>query len=255
MLEEKAAEKLQAFVRHPEWPAAESLAAEKELLGFYVTGHPLAPYKSVLEQYTLASTSKLSALPNRTVTRLGGLITAVQTGISKKSGKPYALATLEDLEGTVQLLCLNENFEKFRELLQPNTAVLVVGEVNLGDDRPKVFPQEMLRLDDAPRRYTTQVHLRLRADQLTAERLIEARDLVTAHRGKTPLFLCLMQPRGERVFVETHEQFGVLPTLAFQEAIRERFGPEAYYAKVDLSVPAKTPRRWEKRDSNGDSGG
>ena len=56
------------------------------------------------------------------MTRIGGLVGAVQKGISKKSNKPYALATLEDLAGSVQVLCLNENYEKFIDLLVPNKA-------------------------------------------------------------------------------------------------------------------------------------
>ena len=124
----------------PEWPEHELLAHEKELLGFYVTGHPLTPYAPILEKYALANTATLAQLPPRSLTRIGGLIAAVQNGVSKKSGKPYSLVTLEDLEGSVQVLCLNENYEKYRELLAPGKAILVIGEVNAGDDKPKIFP-------------------------------------------------------------------------------------------------------------------
>ena len=57
--------------------------------------------------------------PTAAVTRIGGLVAAVQNGVSKKTSKPYALVTLEDLEGSVQVLCMNENYDKYRELLQP----------------------------------------------------------------------------------------------------------------------------------------
>ena len=114
----------------PEWPEHELLAHEKELLGFYVTGHPLTPYAPILEKYALANTATLAQLPPRSLTRIGGLIAAVQNGVSKKSDKPYSLVTLEDLEGSVQVLCLNENYDKYRELLVPGKAILVIGEVN-----------------------------------------------------------------------------------------------------------------------------
>ena len=168
-LEEKAPAMPEAISNLPEWPQHELLAHEKELLGFYVTGHPLTPFAPILEKYCLATTAKLSELPNRSLTRIGGLITAVQQGMSKKSGKPYAMVTLEDLEGTVQILCMNENYDKYRELFWRNKAILVVGEVNTGEDRPKIFPQEIMPLDDAPRKYTKQVHLRLNAAHLKPE--------------------------------------------------------------------------------------
>src|SRR5258706_3658166 len=132
----------------PEWPQHELLAHEKELLGFYVTGHPLTPFAPILEKYCLANTAKLSELPNRSLTRIGGLIAAVQQGMSKKSGKPYAMLTLEDLDGSVQILCMNENYDKYRGLFVENTAILVIGEVNTGTDRPQTFPPQIMPLQD-----------------------------------------------------------------------------------------------------------
>ncbi len=235
----------------PEWPDHELLAYEKELLGFYVTGHPLTPYAPLLEKYSLANTKTLAQVPGRTLTRLGGMIAAVQNGISKKSGKPYSLVTLEDLEGAVQVLCMNENYDKYRELLVPGKAIFVIGEVNNSDERPKLFPQEIMPLEDAPRRFTKQVHLRLHTAHLQPENLESIRDLVTAHAGKCPLFLCFRRPAGEVVFVETHERFFVAPSRQLQQAADELLGEETYYAKVDTSLPERAPRRWERRPENG----
>ena len=207
----------------------------------------------LLEKYALANTTSVTQLPPRSLTRIGGLITAVQQGISKKSNQPYALVTLEDLEGSVQVLCLNENYNKYRELLVPNKAVMVVGEVNTGDDKPKIFPQEILALEEAPRRYTKQVHFRLHTAHLELADLDSVRDLVTVHAGKCPLFLCFMRPAGEVVFIETHERFFVLPSRELQQKVDERFGEETYYAKVDTSLPERAPRKWERKTENGEA--
>jgi DNA polymerase-3 subunit alpha len=251
-LEDRSARQAESTASVPEWPDHQLLAQEKELLGFYVTGHPLTPYVPILEKYALANTSTIAQLPSRSLTRIGGLIAAVQNGVSKKSGKPYCLATLEDQEGSVQLLCLNENYDKFRELLAPGKAILVIGEVNSGDDRPKIFPQDIMLLDDAPLRYTRQVHLRLHTAHLQPEHLESVRELVAAHAGKCPLFLCFLRPTGEVIFMETHDKFAVAPSRALQQAADDRFGEETYYAKVDTSLPERAPRRWERRaEGNG----
>jgi DNA polymerase-3 subunit alpha len=229
------------------------LTHEKELLGFYVTGHPLTPFAPILEKYALANTAKLAELPNRSLTRIGGLIAAVQNGVSKKSGKPYSMVTLEDLEGSVQVLCMNENYDKYRELLTPGKAILVIGEVNAGEEKPKVFPQEIMPLEDAPRRYTKQVHLRLHTAHLQPEHLDAAQQLVVAHRGKCPLFLCLMQPGGEIIFIETHDNFSVLPSPALQSAADALFGEETYYVKVDTTLPERARPQWAKKsEGNGE---
>ena len=250
-LEEKAPPMPEAISNLPEWPQHELLAHEKELLGFYVTGHPLTPFAPILEKYCLANTAKLAELPNRSLTRIGGMIAAVTHGFSKKSGKPYSMVTLEDLEGSVQLLVMND-YDKFRPLLEANKAILVVGEVNTGEDKPKIFPQEIMPLEDAPKKYTKQVHLRLHTAHLKPEQLNAVTGLVAAHSGKCPLLLCFMRPGGEVVFVDTNERFNVTPSLALQQEADAQFGEETYYAKVDASLPERAPRRWERK--NGTSG-
>ena len=253
-LEEKAPPMPEGISNLPDWPQHELLAHEKELLGFYVTGHPLTPFAPILEKYALANTAKLAELPSRSLTRIGGLIAAVQHGVSKKSGKPYSMVTLEDLEGSVQILCMNENYDKYRELLKPNKAILVVGEVNTGDERPKIFPQEILPLEDAPKRFTKQVHLRLHTAHVKPEQLDSVRELVAAHPGKCPLLLCFMRPGGEVVFVDTNERFNVAPSLELQQEADARFGEETYYAKVDTSLPERQSR-WPRKMENGNSEG
>jgi DNA polymerase III subunit alpha len=246
-MEDRTAQEPEQQTNLPEWPEHDMLAHEKELLGFYVTGHPLTPYASILEKYSLANTKTAMQLPSRAVTRLGGMIAAVQNGISKKNGKPYSIITLEDLHGAVQVLCMNENYDKYRELLVPGKAILVIGEVNTGDDRPKIFPQEILLLEEAPRKFTKQVHLRLHTAHVGPEALDKVGELIAANPGKCPLFLCFVRPTGEVVFVETHEKFFVMPSARLQKAADELFGEGTYYAKADTTLPERTPRKWERK--------
>jgi hypothetical protein len=147
---------------------------------------------------------------------------------------------------------MNENYDKYRPLFVPNKALLIVGEVNNGEDKPKIFPQEIMPLEDAPRKYTKQVHFRLHTAHLQPENLGSVQELATAHRGKCPLFLCFQRPGGEAIFLETHENFWVAPSMQLQQAADEKFGNETYYVKVDASLPERTQRKWEKR--NGDNG-
>lgn len=241
-------------VRLPEWPVAEKLAHEKELLGMYVSGHPLEPYTQLLERYAITNIEGLAALPNRSQTRLGGLVTAVQAGVSKKSGKPYAMVTLEDLTGTVQLLAMNESYDKFRELLVPGQAVLVTGEVSTGEDRPKLFPSEILRLDEAPKKFTKQVFLRLRSDQMDRAKLEQLRLLAEAHPGRVPVFLQLGLPGGEQAYVEPSDQYFVTPSTELEAAVAALCGPDAFQARADRSLPERSPRKWERRGAGGSGG-
>jgi DNA polymerase III subunit alpha len=255
VFQEKPAATAEAAPALEEWPQHELLAYEKELLGFYVTGHPLTPYADILKRYCLANSKSAKELPAGQMTRLGGLITAVQQGVSKKSNRPYMMVTIEDLDGIFQVLVFNENYDKFREILVPKAAVFIVGEVNNAEDKPKVFPQEIIPLDDVPKRYTRQVHFRLHTANLTVEKLETARAIAAKHPGRCPLFLCLMQPEGQIVFIAAGDTCNVTPSRALQETVDEAFGEETYYAKVDSSLPEKAQRKWASKPRNGGGDG
>jgi DNA polymerase-3 subunit alpha len=162
------------------------------------------------------------------------------------------MLTLEDLEGTVQILCMNENYDRNVELFVVNKPILVVGEVNNSEDKPKIFPQEIMALEDAPKKYTRQVHFRLHIARLTEKDLEALHAIVAQHPGRCPLFLCLMKPGGGQIFIEANERLGVTPSLELQKTVDELLGKDTYYAKVDTSLPEREKRRWEKKpESNG----
>ena len=238
--------------RIEDWPIAERLAAEKELLGFYVSGHPLNPYADILKNYGLGNSQSIASLPDRSMTRIGGMISALQQGFSKKSGKPYAMITLEDLEGTVQVLCMNENYDKYRHLFEPNKPLMVIGEVNNAEDRPKIFPQELMSLDEAPQRFTQQIHFRIPYETFTSEKLETLVKLVETHKGSCPLILCFMKSNGNFAFMEPHEKYQVMPGNDIQKDVEHLFGDQAYYVKVDKELPERSRPKWDrKRKDNG----
>ena len=241
------------MVRLEEWPLPDRLAAEKELIGFYVTGHPLNPVLPLLQTYGTANSATAAALANRSMVRMGGMISVVQQGISKKNNKPYAMITVEDIEGSVQLLCMNENYDKYRELFTVGKVILVTGEVNTGEDKAKIFPTEIILLEDAPKRFAKQFYVMMTLEGLESSRIEDLAAITTANPGKCPLLLCFKDPQGAKIFIETNERFKVSPSLALIDSIQALFGPGSVHVKADTSLPAKTPRKWEKRSSdNGD---
>jgi DNA polymerase-3 subunit alpha len=156
--------------------------------------------------------------------------------------------TFEDLEGSFTMLCMNENYDKYRHLLEPNKVLLIIGEVNNDEDRPKIFPTELMPLDDAPKKFTKQVHLRVSAVHLDDDKLRQMMDLVSKFPGKCPLFLCIRHPSNALVYIETHEKYFVTPSREFQKAVDDLLGEETFYSKVDTTVPERQKRAWEKKE-------
>ena len=237
-----------------EWEREDILAAEKELLGFYVSGHPLDPYRELLGQYCLHDSETVKALESRKVTRVGGLITAVQRGISRRTNKPYAIATVEDLNGSFQVLCMNENYDKYQSLLEVNKTALIIGEANNSENTPKIFPQEIIALEEAPAKFTGQVHFRLNSHELGPEKMDHIHGLATSHPGRCPLYLCFKQQDGRLVFIETSEQLFVRPSEQLRNEVNEMLGPDSYYAKVDTTLPEPAKRQWPRKETNGNGG-
>ena len=238
-----------------QWSQSEMLGFEKELLGFYVTGHPLTQYADILERYELVSSAKLAELTEGQATRLGGIITRLQLKTTKQ-GKPMAILTLEDLAGSVEVLVFSEAYTKCSALLTADAAVFVRGTVNLREEKPKLYGDEVTTLGDVPRRFTKAVHLRVALGSLNEAMLPRIQEVLRAHKGSCPLLFCFRHPDGQVTFMETHDMYAVTPSEQFIADVEAILGEDTVYLKVDtekLQAPVQTARRtWEKR-APGDS--
>ncbi len=233
-----------------QWSSSEMLGFEKELLGFYVTGHPLTQYASILRRYDLASTAQLATLQDGQNTRLGGILSKVQLRTTKQ-GKPMAMATLEDLDGAVDLLVFPEAYTKCSQQLRADAAVFVRGAVNLREDSPKLFVDDIMPLTEVPRRFTRAVHIRLSTSTVQEETLSRVEAVLRHHQGECPVFCCFMYPDGRMVFLEAHETFAVTPTQELTRQLEAILGEDSVYLKVDgekLQNSGPPPRRqWDRR--------
>jgi hypothetical protein len=92
----------------------------------------------------------------------------------------------------------------------------------------------------------------LHTAHLKPESITSVHELVTAHQGRCPLFLCFQRPTGEVIFIEPNERFFVTPSHQLQQRADELFGEDTYYVKVDTSLPERQQRWGRKSDSNGE---
>lgn len=226
-----------------EWPESEMLQAEKDLLGFYVTGHPLEPYRPLLDTYGAVNSDSIKEIQDRSMTRIGGIVVSANKGFSKKSGKPYAMATLEDMQGTFNLLLINETFDQYSDLVEPGNRLLVTGEVSLEDDSAKLFPVEIIQLERAPRKLTKRVQIRIRMAESDPDKIHQLHQLLQATPGRCPVWLVFRHPAGPKIFLETHERYSIDPGLDLQRSVESILGEDSYYASVDFDLPQKRQNR------------
>lgn len=167
---------------------AEVLSFEKELLGFYVTAHPLDAYRNSVGNGKFATVASLEELDDRATVTMAGLLASVEKKFTKSSGKPCAFLALEDFTGKVEVRVWSEAFEKFSTHLAAGKVVRITGRLDKRDDKPAVTASEIKLLHPDPG-HEEPVVLRLPCGRIGYREIEEIRAAVMDFPGRRPLVL------------------------------------------------------------------
>jgi DNA polymerase-3 subunit alpha len=195
------------------WSPEEKLAAEKELLGFYVTGHPLDRYRSLFESGKYVKLAELAGQVepgqrNATVEIAGSLVT-VEKKFSKKGNKPFAIVTLEDLTESVEVMIFGEAFSSGAALIETGKLVNIEARVEVRDEEGVRVSAVQVKPLKRPPESSRPVALRLDWEKTTPEELFEIRDALLSSPGMRSVTLQFEHRDGRRVHLHPAEQFRV----------------------------------------------
>ena len=200
------------------------LAFEKEMLGLYVSDHPLMGAEASLRRRTETTIAELEGVEDGTMRTTGGLVTSLQKKWTRK-GDLMAVFTLEDLQSTVEVMVFPKTMQNYGHLLEDDAVVIVRGRVDTRDDQPKLMAMELERfepvVDGNP-----PVHVNLRPAALSDELLTALKGLLSEHPGESQVFLHI----GERQVLLLPENFAVSATAGLLAELRELLGPDAVAA-------------------------
>src|SRR6266699_3510181 len=240
------------------WSDREKMSYEKELLGFYVTGHPLDGYADVIANGKYQSIASLGELSDRATFGVAGAITQVDKKFTRKDGKPFAVVWLEDLTGTLELVVWNELYLECAEKLVPGNVVGVRGKLDLRDESLRATAEKLRLLSfEVPRAsnpagvVTPPLCLHFSANAGSAE-LREVQALLAASPGRRPVQLIFETAEGETLRVDAGAAFHVSVTAELEEqlqrwlitAVEER-AREAEQRKEAAAAAAAVPRALE----------
>jgi DNA polymerase-3 subunit alpha len=184
----------------PAWTDRQRLEFEKEVLGFYVTGHPLAAYLRKLRQFTDVNADSTEGWGGREV-RVGGLVTSMRETRTRR-GALMAFATLEDMSGAFDLVIFSEPFVQYGNLIRNAASsegeegpkpVVVTGNLEAGEP-PKILVRHVYDLDHAEEKLATQVRIQLTAEEATRDRVEALQQLLKRHAGGCEVVLQLVIP-------------------------------------------------------------
>ncbi len=200
------------------------LAFEKEMLGLYVSDHPLMGAEASLRRRTESTIAELEGVEDGTMRTTGGLVTSLQKKWTRK-GDLMAVFTLEDLQSTVEVMVFPKTMQNYGHLLDDDAVVIVRGRVDTRDDQPKLMAMELERfepvVDGNP-----PVHINLRPAALSDELLSALKALLSEHPGESQVFLHI----GERQVLLLPDNFAVSATAGLLAELRELLGPDAVAA-------------------------
>jgi DNA polymerase-3 subunit alpha len=183
-----------------EWAERERLAYEKDMLGFYLSGHPMDRYKTDLSEMGIRSVSELETLPDGAEVQLGGIILEVKPHMDR-TGRPMAFGSLEDMNGTVDLVVFPDAFEKVRDRFVVDAMVVLQGRFSGRNGRTSVQVEQLLPIEQARETLADTVNVLLPGDVIGLERLETLRILCQRHPGACQLRLHLDLGEGKRTIV------------------------------------------------------
>jgi DNA polymerase-3 subunit alpha len=208
-----------------EWDKKTLLGFEREMLGLYVSDHPLLGIEHVLTAHadtSIASLTGEEGKPEGATVTIAGLITGLSVKRTKK-GDLWAIVTVEDLEGAIECLFFPSAYETVRHALAHDTVVVVKGRVNRRDDTPSIYASD-LTLPDISEGPRGPVVVTIDTNRATASKVEELKSVLASHPGSTEVHVRLSQP-GRSVLMRLEDTYRVDASDALFGDLKVILGP------------------------------
>ena len=172
-----------------EWPENKLLEFEKQVLGFYVTGHPLAKHASQMKEYTTTTSEEIFKLPDGRQIRMGGIINKVKHSNTKK-GERMLVFELQDLSGKLPVIVFPSAYNaEVTKSIRADEIVIVCGRVNRRREYPQIILEKVIPLSQMREQLTSSIYIELKTAGLEEDVLCSLRNTLDKHRGHCPVFL------------------------------------------------------------------
>ncbi len=233
----------------PEWDSRTQLAAEKEVLGYYLTSHPLAEHATMLKTYCSHSTLEAASEKHRTDVVLGGMVSSVKVA-QKKGSRPgdangkYAMFDLEDMGGILRCILWSEQYAEFGHLLSGDAILVIRGAVDRrpGSEEANLIVNELIPLDQVAGRFTRGLVVRVSEPVHGTAALESLHEIVRGYPGKCELQLVLSLADGTRVTLKS-DRIRVDWNPEIQERVEALLGPGNVRLIAAPPPPSNRPRQ------------
>lgn len=210
-----------------EWPESELLAYEKEALGFFISSHPLVSFEKELKKVSNTDTKEIQNLKDGAEAKIGGVPVALNE-IKTKRGDIMAFVTLEDLNGSIEVIVFSELYKKVSPIIKSEQPILVKGKVTMdaSNQKYKVKAEDISLLADAAKILPSTVHFSLDVSVISKPQLEKLKNILKNHPGKCTTYLHLFIPGQSETIISLPEEFHLDPSEGLSNEVEYLFGSQ-----------------------------
>jgi DNA polymerase-3 subunit alpha len=231
----------------PEWPEREKLQNEREVLGYYLTSHPLAEHKRTLEMYCSHTTKTIPDMPDRAEVILGGMIGSIKHAHTKnpKPGAPskYANFDFEDIDGVIRCIMWPDGFATQGHLITQESILVMRGVIDRrGGDEANIIVNELIPLDELAGRYASGVRVRASVTEHGPDILPKIYEIARAYPGNGRFRFVLELDDGSLVHFGDSRKLKVDANAEFRTRLENLLGPGHMQLMIDKPKPQAASR-------------
>lgn len=211
-----------------DWTNQQKMKAEKEILGYYLTGHPLEKYRDVLYAFDNIDLSDSESVQNVDPIRVGGLVSDMKIHYTKRDNKEMAFVTLEGLHGEAEVVVFPDVFAEYKSLLHPEKMIFLEGRLSdqaRDDDEIKLIASSVIPLDQARERYASNLHINLEVDKMKVNDVESLKKLTARYDGDCTLLFHINTATENSRLIRARK-FAVSPDSQLLKRLRDQFGYE-----------------------------
>ncbi|MBN1479208.1 DNA polymerase III subunit alpha [candidate division KSB1 bacterium] len=206
-----------------EWKQNDILHREKNILGFFLSGHPLDDYRDEVNAFSTLALDHAAEQKDQTPARICGIISDVKMHMDRKK-RPMAFFKVEDFTGSIEGLAFADAYETYRAYIYVDSMVVISGRINAREgSEPKLIVNEVYTLEEARKKFTRNLVLSVETDHVNTNLLDEVRTILDVHRGEIPVYINMKTP-GNGTYVLKSRSLKIKPTLELVEQLRDKIG-------------------------------
>jgi len=205
------------------WETKERLAKEREVLGFYLTDHPLRKYETEYSSFATVHLGEMETYKFNESVRACGVVTDVRTKIDKR-GNQMVFFKLDDFSGSCECLMFSKVFATCENLIALESTILVTGKLESSGDAVKLHVDEAISLDDAKQKLTKRIGIIIDKNSNQASTVIEIKKLIQENEGSLPVLICL---KDDGVMREFYINYKISFNSEFIPKVKKLLGEES----------------------------